>query len=91
MNILFIGDIVGSVGREMVRSHCTLMGHSLFSWCLKFLSPAYVSAAKLCEPVFSGALAVPLFGEIPTPMQLLGAAVILGAVLLYTWAEGRQS
>ncbi len=66
---------------------CTLMGHSLFSWCLKYLSPAYVSAVKLCEPVFSGGLAVPLFGEIPTPLQLLGAAIILGAVLLYTWAE----
>lgn len=66
---------------------CTLMGHSLFSWCLKYLSPAYVSAAKLCEPVFSGALAVPLFGEIPTPLQLLGAGIILGSVLLYTKAE----
>ena len=66
---------------------CTLMGHSLFSWCLKYLSPAYVSAAKLCEPVFSGALAVPLFGEIPGPMQLVGAAIILGSVLLYTKAE----
>ena len=66
---------------------CTLMGHSLFSWCLKYLSPAYVSAVKLCEPVFSGALAVPLFGEIPGPMRLLGAAVILGSVLLYTKAE----
>ena len=88
--------LVGYGGREWLIGLglavlCTLMGHSLFSWCLKFLSPAYVSAAKLCEPVFSGALAVPLFGEIPTPMQLLGAAVILGAVLLYTWAEGRQS
>lgn len=69
---------------------CTLMGHSLFSWCLKLLSPAYVSAVKLCEPVFSGALAVPLFGEIPTPLQLVGAAIILGAVLLYTWAEHRE-
>lgn len=66
---------------------CTLMGHSLFSWCLKYLSPAYVSAVKLCEPVFSGALAVPLFGEIPTPLQLAGAIVVLGAVLLYTKAE----
>lgn len=66
---------------------CTLMGHSLFSWCLKYLSPAYVSAAKLCEPVFSGALAVPLFGEIPAPLQLAGAVVVLGAVLLYTKAE----
>ena len=69
---------------------CTLMGHSLFSWCLKYLSPAYVSAVKLCEPVCAGLLAAPLFGEIPTPLQLLGGAVILGAVLLYTWAEQRD-
>ena len=84
--------LVGYGGREWLIGLglavlCTLMGHSLFSWCLKFLSPAYVSAVKLCEPVFSGALAVPLFGEIPTPVQLLGAAIILGAVLLYTCAE----
>lgn len=68
---------------------CTLMGHSLFSWCLKYLSPAYVSAVKLCEPVCAGLLAVPLFGEVPAPLQLVGGAVILGAVLLYTWAEQR--
>ena len=90
---LFSGTpLVGYGGREWLIGLglavlCTLMGHSLFSWCLKYLSPAYVSAVKLCEPVFSGGLAVPLFGEIPTPLQLLGAAIILGAVLLYTWAE----
>ena len=43
---------------------------------------------RLCALALAGALAIPLFGEIPTPMQLLGAAIILGAVLLYTWAEG---
>lgn len=86
--------LVGYGGREWLIGLglavlCTLMGHSLFSWCLKYLSPAYVSAVKLCEPVFSGLLAVPLFGEIPTPVQLLGGVIILGAVLLYTWAEAR--
>lgn len=88
--------LVGYGGREWLIGLglavlCTLMGHSLFSWCLKYLSPAYVSAVKLCEPVFSGAMAVPLFGEIPTPVQLLGAVIILGAVLLYTWAERKQA
>lgn len=88
--------LVGYGGREWLIGLglavlCTLMGHSLFSWCLKYLSPAYVSAAKLCEPVFSGVLAVPLFGEIPAPMQLLGAGIILGAVLLYTWAERKET
>lgn len=86
--------LVGYGGREWLIGLglavlCTLMGHSLFSWCLKYLSPAYVSAVKLCEPVFSGLLAVPLFGEIPTLVQMLGGVIILGAVLLYTWAEAR--
>ena len=84
--------LVGYGGREWLIGLglavlCTLLGHSLFSWCLKYRSPAYVSAAKLCEPVFAGLLAVPLFGEIPSPLQLLGAGLILGAVLLYARAE----
>ena len=66
---------------------CTLLGHSLFSWCLKYLSPSYVSAAKLCEPVFSTLAAIPLFHEVPTPLQLIGGVVVLGSVLLYTRAE----
>ena len=84
--------LTGYGGRELLIGLglavlCTLMGHSLFSFCLKFLSPAYISAVKLCEPVISGLLAVPLFGEIPTPLQLAGMALVLGSVLLYTRAE----
>ena len=84
--------LVGYGGQEILIGLalavlCTLMGHSLFSWCLKFLSPAYVSAVKLCEPVVSGLLAVPLFREIPTLLQLGGMALVLGSVLLYTRAE----
>lgn len=26
-----------------------LLGHSIFSWCLKYLSPSFVSASKLCD------------------------------------------
>ena len=70
---------------------CTLLGHSLFSWCLKYLSPSYVSAAKLCEPVFSSLAAISLFGEVPGPLQLAGGAAVLGAVLLYTWAEREKT
>lgn len=70
---------------------CTLLGHSLFSWSLKYISPSYVAAAKLCEPIFSSALAIPLFLEIPAPIQLVGAAIILAGVLLYTLAENKSS
>ena len=69
---------------------CTLLGHSLFSWSLKWLSPAYVSAAKLCEPVFASVLGLLLFGVGIGPLPGAGAAAVLAGVLLYTKAEGRR-
>ena len=65
----------------------TVLGHSIFSWCLKYFSPAFVSASKLCEPVVAAVLAAFLFGEMPTAMQLFGAALILGGVLYYARVE----
>lgn len=65
----------------------TILGHSIFSWCLKYLSPAFVSASKLCEPFVASLLAAALFGEIPTILQLLGGMVILGGVICYSRIE----
>ena len=67
----------------------TILGHSIFSWCLKFFSPAFVSASKLCEPVAAAMMAAFLFGEIPVPLQLLGGALILGGVCWYSRIEQR--
>jgi len=67
----------------------TILGHSIFTWCLKFLSPAFVSASKLCEPVVAAVLAGILFGEIPKPIQWLGGGLILGGVLYYSRLEGK--
>ena len=69
----------------------TVLGHSIFSWCLKYFSPAFVSASKLCEPVVAAILAALLFAEIPTPLQILGAALILGGVLYYAKLEKGNS
>ena len=65
----------------------TILGHSIFSWCLKFLSPAFVSASKLCEPVVAALFAAALFHEIPGVLQLVGGAVILGGVIYYSRLE----
>ena len=69
----------------------TILGHSIFSWCLKYFSPAFVSASKLCEPVAAAALAAVLFGEIPVPMQLVGGALILGGVIFYSIIEKKDA
>ena len=67
----------------------TILGHSVFSWCLKYFSPSFVSASKLCEPVVAAILAGFLFGEVPGPMQLLGCVLILGSVLYYSKLEDK--
>lgn len=65
----------------------TILGHSIFSWCLKFFSPSFVSASKLCEPVVAAMMAGFLFGEIPSGLQLCGGALILGGVYYYSRIE----
>ena len=65
----------------------TILGHSIFSWCLKYFSPAFVSASKLCEPVVAAVFAGFLFGEIPRALQIFGAVLILGGVLGYCRIE----
>ena len=68
----------------------TILGHSIFSWCLKYFSPAFVSASKLCEPVVAAALAGFLFGELPRTVQIFGGILILGGVLWYSRLEAKQ-
>ena len=68
----------------------TILGHSVFSWCLKYFSPAFVSASKLCEPVVAAIMAGFLFGELPGWLQVLGGGLILGGVLWYSRIEAKQ-
>ena len=68
----------------------TILGHSIFSWCLNYFSPAFVSASKLCEPVVAAVLAAFIFSEIPAALQLLGGVLILGGVFYYSRLETRE-
>ena len=63
---------------------CTLLGHSVFSWGLRYESPAFISTVKLLEPVFAAVLGVLLFREIPRLPVILGGAVVILGVFLYT-------
>jgi drug/metabolite transporter (DMT)-like permease len=54
---------------------------------LKYFSPAFVSASKLCEPVVAAFFAIFLFQEIPSMMQILGSTLIIGGVYFYSRLE----
>ena len=78
------------IGGALLAIFSTMLGHSIFSWCLKYFSPAFVSASKLCEPVVAAILAGFLFGELPGWLQVMGGALILGGVLWYSRIEAKQ-
>lgn len=75
----------------MLAVFATILGHSIFNWCLKFYSPSFVSAAKLCIPVAAAVLALLIYGEVPTGLQIFGCLVILGGMCWYYRIESRQS
>jgi drug/metabolite transporter (DMT)-like permease len=59
-----------------------LIGHSLFNWSLKYISATYVAIATMGEPVGSTILAIMIFREIPTPLKVVGAVIILIGIFI---------
>ena len=90
---LFSGLPLAGYGAENVLTafdmavFCTLLGHSVFSWGLKYLPPAFISTAKLLEPVFASVWGLLLFREVPGALTVLGGAVII----LGVWLYGRET
>lgn len=70
---------------------CTLLGHSMISYSLKFEKASYVSSVKLLAPVFAAVLGWLLFGEVPTWQVILGSAIIIASVYIYARQCGPES
>lgn len=70
---------------------CTLLGHSVFSWCLKYLQPALVSTVRQTDPLFSALWGFLLFREQPGVLVLVGGAVIICGAVLYGRAAALEN
>jgi drug/metabolite transporter (DMT)-like permease len=64
-----------------------LLGHSSFYWALRWLPASLVAVALLGEPVGSSLLAWALLREVPGPLTLAGAAVILAGIAVVAWSS----
>ena len=62
---------------------CTIGGHTVFSWSLRYFPAAHVSTIKLLDPLFSTLLGLLFLGELPTFVTLLGCVVLIGGTALY--------
>ena len=61
----------------------SLLGHSIFNWAFKYLSPTLVAVIKLFQPVLSATWALLLLSELPTVNQVVGGAVVILGIYLY--------
>lgn len=62
---------------------CTLMGHSVFSWGLKYVETSFISTTKLGEPVIATLLAAAFFGEAPGIRATVGGMAVITGIYLY--------
>lgn len=69
---------------------CTLGGHLVYNWTLRYLDAAIVSVSFLGEPVLSAALAWPILGQAVPATTLVGGAVVLAGIYVVVRA-GRAS
>ena len=66
--------LVGAIG--------TLVGHALFVVAVRTIRPSTAGIIATAEPVFAGLIAFLAFGDRLEPLQLVGAAVIIGGIVM---------
>ena len=62
---------------------CTLLGHSIFSWGLRYEKASFISTVKLLEPVFASLMAAIIFYEIPSQSSVIGGLLIIVGIVTY--------
>ncbi len=65
----------------------TVLGQSLLSWCLKYLSTTLVSLATLGEPIIAAALAYIILHENISIAQGIGSILILASIAYYAKSQ----
>ncbi len=68
---------------------CTILGHSLYNWALKYISTTFVSVTILIEPVAASIMAFGFFGEVPGLLAAIGASLVLAGIYLYGRAKAK--
>ena len=63
---------------------CTLLGHSVYSWGLKYIQASFISTVKLLEPLFASILGFLVFREIPSVFVVAGGAAVIWGIAYYS-------
>lgn len=69
---------------------CTLLGHSVYNWGFKYVTASFVSVVALSEPIFGTILGMLFFSEVPSVIVVVGSAVTLFGMYLFSLNENSE-
>ncbi len=69
---------------------CTVLGHTVFNWVLRYVQASVVSVSVLGEPLGAIIWASVFLREYPTQRQMIGAGFIFAGLFLFTRASVRK-
>ena len=68
-----------------------LVGHNGINYAMRHLDPTLVATTTLLEPIGATLLALAIFGEVPSALTVVGAAILLGGVVFTVRSSERGS
>jgi len=61
---------------------CTIFGHTVYNWSLKYLTAPVISTSLLGEPILASLLALVLLSEVPSWTVIMAAPLVLIGIVL---------
>ena len=88
-DLFWLGDSVVGWGVLITLAIVpTLLGYGLYNVSLKHLPSSVANLIMTSEPIFTSIIAYFMFGEMLTPIQMLGSLIILTGVVLIRLSRG---
>lgn len=69
---------------------CSILGHTLYNYMVKYVSSTLISVSTLAEPIFASLMALLIFKEVPSLYTLLGGTVIIMGILNYLITQNNE-
>lgn len=69
---------------------CSILGHTLYNYMVKYVSSTLISVSTLSEPIFASLMALLIFKEVPSLYTLLGGVIIITGILNYLITQNNE-
>ncbi len=69
---------------------CSILGHTLYNYMIKYVSSTLISVSTLSEPIFASILALFIFNEMPSIYTLSGGIIIIYGIFYYLTAQNKE-